>query len=237
MILDFVCLIFRADNMKTDLIQPSIEVWGIQIAEPITSITDVLIAVVCIWAYYKIKKTGSKKKEIQYLKIFFVSMSFATAFGGIIGHAFLHYLSFGWKLPAWLTSMISVAFLERSAIQYARNYIPKKLGTFFAYLNIIELITFIIITFSLLEFRWVEYHSAYGILFIVGGFSAYMFYSHRSKASLLFLIGVFFCVISAVVFTQGWGIDKWFNHMDVSHILMCVGAWAFCKGGLEMVKE
>lgn len=216
-------------------VQPSIEWAGIIIDEPVTTATDVLIGLVCLYAYYRLKRDFRPGKLATYLRIFFLSMAFATFWGGIVGHGLQSYLSFAWKLPAWLTSMVSVAFLERSAIEYARRYISKRAGTFFAWINIIELITFIIITFSYMDFFFVELHSTYGILFIVGGFSLFNLSKNKSIASRWFLGGVLLSVLSAVVFTQGWGISQWFNHMDVSHVLMTVAAWTFYRGGRVML--
>jgi hypothetical protein len=164
-------------------------------------------------------------------------MAIATFIGGVIGHAFLYLLVFAWKLPGWLTSMISIALLERASILYAKPLVKPKIGNFFATMNFIELTTFIIITFSTLNFFFVEMHSAYGLLIIVTSFNFVVYRKTKSEASKLFLIAVGISSISALVFMNEWGISKWFTHYDISHIFMSISAFTFYKGSLKMIDD
>lgn len=104
-------------------------------------------------------------------------------------------------------------------------------------MNLIELSTFIIITFSTLYFFFVEVHSAYGLLFIVTSFNIVVYRKTKSEASKLFLIAVSISAISAVIFMNEWGFSKWFNHYDISHIFMSISAFIFYKGSLKMIDD
>jgi hypothetical protein len=152
--------------------QPSIFPFGLRIDEPVTTLTDLFVSFVCFYAFYKLNKINVQNKVHLYLKYYFLSMGIATTIGGIIGHGFLYLFDaqwnapegfvhvlgkiFGeelmkdvanpWKLPGWLTSMFSIALVERASIEYARPIIKKGVGTFFAWLNVIELLTFVFIT-------------------------------------------------------------------------------------------
>ncbi|HEY9115904.1 MAG TPA: hypothetical protein VIN10_14490, partial [Bacteroidales bacterium] len=173
-----------------DYIQPSIELFGIQINEPVTTATDLAITAVCWFAFYKLNKIPKQNNIHTYLKYYFLSMGLATAIGGLIGHGFFYLFSFEWKLPGWLTSMISIALVERAAILYARKLVPKKVGDVFAWLNIIELITFVTLTFTTLNFFFVEAHAAYGLLIVVFSFSLVVYLKTKSKGSRFFLMAV-----------------------------------------------
>ena len=93
------------------------------------------------------------------------------------------------------------------------------------------------ITFSTLNFFFVEIHSAYGLLVVVGSFSTFVYVKTRSKGSKLFLIAVAFCAISGLIFMNEWGLHKWFNHFDISHILMAIAAYIFYRGSLHIIRE
>ena len=153
--------------------QPSIFIQNIRIDEPVTTLTDLMVSAVCFYAFFKLNKIPLHNKVHLYLRYYFLSMGIATAIGGIVGHGFLYLFDtqwhspeslvnfigkiFGkdllkdvanpWKLPGWLTSMFSIALVERAAIEYARPLIKNKVGKFFAWLNVIELIIFVTITF------------------------------------------------------------------------------------------
>lgn len=220
----------------------SVECWGLRIDEPVTVVTDLMVSAVCFYAFYQISKHKSKVKLNQYLRFYFLSMGLATFLGGIIGHGFLYALPFNeslavspWKLPGWLVSMFSIALLERASIEYSKPLIVKSsVFRFFAALNIVELTTFVIITFTTLNFFFVEVHSAYGLLIVTSGFNGYIYKQTKSRASKTALIAVGFSAISALVYMNEWGIHTWFNHFDVSHIFMTLSAWYFYRAAMVM---
>lgn len=243
--------------------QPSIFPFGLRIDEPVTTITDLMVSFVCFYAFYKLNKIEVHNKVHLYLRYYFLSMGIATAIGGLIGHGFLYLFNtqwqspegfvniiskiFGedllkevanpWKLPGWLTSMFSIALVERASIEYARPLINKKVGSFFAYLNVIELLTFVTLTFVTLNFFFVEIHSAYGLLIVVTSFNLIVYIRTKKKGSKLFLIAVGLSAIGALFFMNQWGIGPWFNHFDVSHVLMTFSAIFFYIGSKDVVSD
>ena len=217
--------------------QPSIEILGIQINEPVTTLTDLVVSAVCFYAFFKLSKLSNKTSLHQYLKYYFLSMGMATAIGGLIGHGFFYLFSFYWKLPGWWTSMVAINLIERAVIEYARNYIKPKTARFFAILNIIELITFMVLTFSTLNFLFVEIHTAYGFLLFVASFSTFIYIKTKSKGSKFFLIAVLFAAISALFFMNEWSLHMWFNYLDISHTLMAISAFLFYRGARGIMLE
>jgi len=244
-----------------EFVQPSIEILGLRIDEPVTTFTDLMVSVVCFYAFYKLSKIPIHNKVHLYLRYYFLSMGFATAIGGIVGHGFLYLfdtqfktpdylinvLSYvfsdellnnaanPWKLPGWLTSMFSIMLVERASIEYARPLIKPKLGDIFARINIIELTTFVTITFLTLNFFFVEVHSAYGLLVVVTSFNLVVYFKTKSKGSQLFLIAVGFSALGALFFMNKWGLCIWFNHFDISHTLMTISAYFFYLGSKHIL--
>ena len=241
--------------------QPSISLFGLRIDEPVTTITDLAVSFVCLYAFIKLNKGEVKNKVHLYLKYYFLSMGIATAIGGIIGHGFLYLFDtqwsssenivsflrpiFGnsllndvanpWKLPGWLTSMFSIALVERASIEYARPLVNRIVGSFFTWLNVIELLTFVTITFLSLNFFFVEVHSAYGLLVVVTSFNLAVYIRTKKKGSKLFLIAVGFSALGALFFMNKWGFSPWFNHFDISHVLMTFSAFYFYLGAKEIL--
>lgn len=215
--------------------QPSIKLFSVRIDEPVTTLTDLLVTAVCFYAFIRLSRIPLQNNVHTYLKFYFLSMAAATAIGGLIGHGFLYNFSFAWKLPGWLTSMLSIALVERAAILYARKLIWPEIGTFFVWLNIIELITFVTLTFITLNFFFVEVHAAYGLLLVVSSFSLVVYIKTRSRGSLLFLIAVGFSAVGALFFMNKIGIGPWFNHFDISHLFLAGSALFFYKGSLHVI--
>jgi hypothetical protein len=216
---------------------PSIDLLGLRVDEPITMLTDVLVTVICWYAYYLLGKPERRGSIHWLLRGYFLTMGMATLLGGLIGHSFIYALTIYWKIPGWYVSMFSVAFLERAAIFHAFPLIRPRLAKFFAVLNMVELAFFLVISVVTMNFYFVMGHAAYGILIVTGGFHGYAYLKTRHEGSRLFLVGVLWASIGAAFFVNQWAISIWFNHMDIAHVLMGVACWYFYLGGKRMLEK
>nr|WP_321356556.1 hypothetical protein [uncultured Draconibacterium sp.] len=212
----------------------TIFLFGIKIDEPIVTLTDLLVSVLCFIFAYKIHSNNKSEKVFTYFKLYFLIMGIATAFGGLIGHAFLYHFNFYWKLPGWITSMLSIMFVERAAIEHTRIQLSKKIVQLLSILNIIEFLTFLTLTIITLNFFFVEFHSGYGLMFVVLSLEGLLYIKTRNKASKLILIGVAFAAVAALFFMNKISIYQWFNHISASHVLMAVAAWFFYLGASKI---
>lgn len=212
--------------------QPSVYPFGIRIDEPVGTLTDVIVALVCFFAFYQLNRRNLPGRSQLYFRYYFLLMGIATLSGGLIGHGFLYALNFGWKLPGWVIGMISVALVERSAIAHASPLIRTRIGKFFFVVNLIEMLAIISVTMTTLDFTWVQLHSGYGLLAIVATFHGYTYYRTRDKGSLVIITGVAITAIASVVFINKLSIHTWYNYLDISHTLMAFAAYVMYRGGL-----
>jgi hypothetical protein len=217
--------------------QPSVHVLGVQVDEPVTSFTALLISGVCLYSFIKLNKISIRSKAHFYLQYYFLILSGATAIGGIIGHAFLFHFSFAWKLVGWILSMISIMLIERASIEYASRIINLSFAKWLRWINLIELTLFITITVVSLKFFFVEVHTTYGLLIVVASLHYYVYRKTKSKGSFLFLIAVGFAALSALIYMNRWGLSRWFTHSDISHIFLMVSAWFFYRGSKKIIQE
>ncbi len=219
------------------LSQPSISIFGIRVDEPVNTLTDLLVSAICLFAYYQSGKKKLSGKTQIYFRRYFLLLGLATFYGGIIGHGFLYAFSFAWKLPGWIISMLSVAFIERSAIEYARPHIDTRIGKLFLALNIIELLTIMTTSIYTLNFKWVEFHSGYGLLAVVLPFHGYTYLKTRDKGSLIIMAAVMIACMAAIIFTFHISLHTLFNHIDISHVLLAIAVFVFFKGAIQLKKN
>ncbi|MCF8459069.1 MAG: hypothetical protein K9H62_24305 [Bacteroidales bacterium] len=226
--------------------QPSIHVFDVRIDEPITMFTDLVVTAVCIYAWFRMSESHKSNHVNRYLRFYFLTMGIATALGGILGHGFQYafdawfpssFVVSPWKLPGWLVSMFSITLLERAAIEYLRPIIKPKLGKLFTLINILELVVFIFITIYTINFYFVQIHAAYGLLFVVTSINLYVLYKRKTLSSKLFLMAVGISAVGALVFLNKWDIGIWFNHYDISHLLMALSAYVFYKASKQLLKD
>lgn len=219
----------------------TIYIFGLRVDEPIVTLTDLLVSILCFIYAYKIHSWGKKEKTFFYFKLYFLIMGVATALGGLIGHAFLYAFSFYWKLPGWITSMFSIMFVERAAIQHTKIWLKESLVKTFLIVNIVEFIVFLVLTIVTLNFFFVEFHSGYGLMFVVLSLEGFLFLKTKNKASQFILIGIGFAAIAALFFMNEISLHQWFNYLSISHVLMAVAATFFYIGtkniDMSAVKE
>jgi hypothetical protein len=212
--------------------QPTIEWFGISIMEPMVTFTDLWITAVCLYAFYQLRKRNLGGPIHHYLRAYFLIMGLATFLGGILGHAFQYALSLQWKLPGWLISMIAVVAIERASIFQAQLLVSKRAGKALEVFNLLELITFLVITFYTLDFFFVKVHSAYGLGLVVLPLHVLMYKHTAHPMNLYFIRTVLFASLSAVFYTLEIGLHVWFNHLDVAHTIMAISMYGFYRGAL-----
>ena len=216
------------------VIQPDIYLWGLRIAEPVTSLTAIMIAVVCCYAWIRVRKITVKNDVLRLIQAFFLLMALATFFGGIIGHAFLYLLGFAWKVPGWVLSMVSIAALERAAILHARPLMPPFWGRFFSVLNVFELALFLYLALSTLNFHFVEIHAGYGLLIVIGLFEGFVYKKVKDAGSRYVLLALPLAVLAAAVHLARFSFSVWFTFFDIGHVLMCICALMIMRGAEKM---
>ncbi len=204
--------------------------FGIRIDEPIVTITDLLVSVLCLIYAYKIHRSGKTEKTFLFFKIYFFIMGIATLLGGIIGHAFLYAFTFYWKLPGWITSMISIMFVERAAIEHTRIWLKDSVVKILGIINIIEFLTFLTLTIVTLDFFFVEFHSGYGLMFVVLSLEGFLYVKTKNPGSKYMLVGVGFAALAAIFFMNKISPHQWFNYMCISHVFMAIAATYFYIG-------
>lgn len=208
----------------------TIYLWGIRIDEPIVTLTDLIVSILCLFFFYRIHKTKKNEKVFLYFKIYFLNMGIATFLGGLIGHAFLYNFSLYWKLPGWIMSMISIMFLERAAIEHTRIWLTENIIKVFRVINILEFLTFLTLTILTLNFFFVEFHSGYGLMFVVLSLEGFLLLKTKNQASKLMLIGVGFAGVAAIFFMGKISLHQWFNYLSMSHVFMALAASFFYFG-------
>lgn len=215
-----------------ELLQPDIFIFGLRVQEPVTTVTDVLVAIVSLYAYWRLQKVAGIGNALRFLKLYFVVIAIAMLFGGLIGHGFIYLLSPAWKIPGWFISMFSVMLIERSSIEHAQHILSPKLGRLFLKANIVELILLMGISAYTLNFLFVQIHLAYGILAVIFPFHLYTYRKTRNKGSRYMLYGVGVLALAAIVFNYPIVLSKWFNQHDFAHVLMIITTILFMYGGL-----
>jgi hypothetical protein len=204
------------------------------VSEPITAITDLLVTAVCFYAFIKLKPKSKFGWTHVFYRYYFLFLGLSTLYGAIIGHAFNLYFGFEWKLPGWLFSMFAIALIERGSIMHAKPYMNIRTGNIFSYLNVIEFFILLFCVSYFRNFALVEAHAAYGLLIVVLSFEMVVYIKSKQVSSIYIIIAIGIGVLAAIVHIGGIFINKWFNHLDLSHIFMALSGYYFYLGASKI---
>ena len=97
-------------------------------------------------------------------------------------------------------------------------------------LNYIQIASAIVLTYTIFSFLVVEIHAAMSLLFIVCVLEGIHYKKTKSELSKYMLIGVGVTVLAVLVHLFKLALSVWFNHLDLSHIVLCGSMYYFYKG-------
>lgn len=217
-------------TVPSNFVQPSIEILNIRIDEPITVATDLLLAAICFYAFFRIRKFEYMGRIKWYFKYYFLTLGLSAAFGGIFGHAFQYTLSEEWKLISWVMTLGSVALIAHALVEVAKPWIKPGLFRIVSGFNILVFVIALFYTIWTVAFSPVKYYMIYGMLVVVGSFSFFIYRKTGSRGMLILMGAVLVGFFSAIIFSFEWGIGPWFNHRDISHLILIFSAYGFYKG-------
>lgn len=213
-------------------LQPPIYISNLRIGEPVTTVTDILVTVVCFYAFIKLR--GEENSPLRWsFRYYFLLLGLATLWGAFFAHAFAYSLSQVWKEPGWIMSTWAISLLAYAMISHHRQLI-EKIYNILVGLVVIELLFVMGATIYTQEFKWAGFHSVFGLGLISGALSLASYIKNADKGSRLVVIAIIFLVISGIVFSAKLSIHLWFNHVDLTHVIMCVASYILYRGGEEL---
>lgn len=218
--------------MLLTLVQPSIQIGNLQVDEPITTLTDIILATVSFIAFYRIRRQGEKGRFRGYFGYYFLSLGLGALTGGLLGHAFLYRIAPGWKLISWFLAIISVSLMIHAMVEMARPLVRRRLARTILLINWFLMPLALYLTMRKISFSPVTLYTIYGMLLVVGSLSLFTYLKTGSWGVSRFLLAVGLGLISALIFSKQWGVSPWFNHNDISHLILAICAILFYRGGV-----
>ena len=217
-------------NVLQKYIQPSIEILNLRIDEPITTVTDLLFAAICFYAFFQIRRVEYTGRVKWYFKYYFLTLGLGALSGGIFGHAFLYTLSPEWQLVSWVLIVISVALIAHALVELSRPLVKPWFCKWVGRINLLILAMTVFFTLWTLAFSPVKYYSIFGLVGVVGSLSYFIYLKTRKRGVAILMAAVGVGFISALVFSFEWGLSPWFNHNDISHLILSFSAFGMYKG-------
>lgn len=213
-------------------LQPPLFIGNLRIGEPMTALTDLVVAGVCFVVFWKLRHLP-KSPLWNLFRWHFLFLGLATLWGGIITHAFLYLLNPWWRLPGWISSMVALTCLGMATVQWLAYNQWKRKVAFAAPIFYGELGLVILVTLLTGKFDGAAAHSAVIMLFVMVLFMrANQEQAH--PAFRLMVLGVVGFIASGIAYLAKVSVHTWFNHVDFTHVLLAIDVLIFYMAILKL---
>ena len=199
--------------------------FGVLIAEPTTAFTDFILAILCLFFYFRFSQSN-RETGLFYWKLFFLFMGFSSLIGSIV-HAIFEHHQTGAYLTLWLTmqlfSGLSVYTAQLATIQSIPNAkIPLYRSANASILICrIQFAVFTIAAFLSQNFLVVVINTTVGFLMVlfIHALSGKK-YGNRSAGWIA--LGITVSFLTAIVYTLKISVNDWFNFKDIAHVIIMI---------------
>lgn len=206
-----------------------IELGGFKITEPVTTITDLLIAVTafCICHFFK---KHVNEKHILLWNFFFFFMAVSTLIGAL-SHGLKYYFNERVFIYFWLSmhisSGIAMHFAQRATIEKHAKHSDNE--AFYGNLIFLQIIVYVIAVFLFKNFVVVVINTFISLFpILVIGFRDY--FKNSFKSSLWLAIGISINFFPAIINGAKISLGEWFNYKDISHVLIAISISVMAYG-------
>lgn len=197
------------------------------ITEPVTLITDYLLAVECLVFAILLLRKSENETPILLWSISFFAIGLAAATGGTY-HGFVQSLSVPISSALWKITLYSIGistFCMLSGMILAA--IKGKVRTAFLILAAIQFLAFAVLITRSYEYKYVihDYVPAMAVIL------ALCIYRLNKPYALWIISGILISFAAAGIQLSGFTLHKNFNHNDLYHVIQMIAMYFLYRGG------
>jgi hypothetical protein len=214
---------------------PPVELLGIRILEPVTSLTDLVTALVCFYAFFRLSRLNRSTKVYHYFRYYFLLTGIATTCAAFIGHAFLYLFSFEWKMVGWAFSATGILMVEWATLGFVRAEVPDRVYRWVSMGTAVKYFAFWFLMLATGNFLVTQINAAIGLVGIVLPLHAYHYRKTNHPGSRGIILAILFSVLPALTYNTKLSFHVYFNHHDISHLLMAACMYLMYRGTKKIV--
>lgn len=210
------------------------------IQEPMTAATDLLIAAVSFYAWFRLRrKWPAPALHEKYYMLFFLLMGVSTVFGAFLNHAFAYLFPPGDRnmLPNWITNILAVGFYPLAIIGRADGVRPLSCRKALTIAVIVETVVSIILTFWKVSFLFAEIHIGIVLYIFSLPLQVRLWNDGFREEVHTGLAATALMTLLPIVLISKFHIGTWLNDFDISHIIIAAAMYLYYKAGLYWRKN
>jgi len=204
------------------------------IQEPMTAVTDLLIAVVSFYACFRLRHRwkGPHPDERWYL-LFFLLMGVSTVFGAFMNHAFAYVFPAGDRncLPNWTTNALAVSCYALAMVERAHQVQPLALRKILLTAIVIETLAILVLTLWKMSFLYAEIHIAVILYAFSLPLQVRLWKGGYRRENILAWSATALMTLIPVVLVARLNFSEHFNFFDISHVIIATAIYLYYRAG------
>ncbi len=204
------------------------------IAEPMTMITDYALAGVTAWLGLRLATAREGQVSRLSWALAFAALAFAAALGGTY-HGFAPHLSESALHLLWKATLLAAGIASFSTLAGSATAMTTGgLRTFLVAFAVIKLVLYSAWMLGHSDFVYVIADTGASMA-VMGALHACSVIREGDRASWLMLAGVAISAIAAAVQASGFALHRHFNHNDLYHVIQIVAMMYFYGGARRLL--
>ena len=211
-------------DSNTSILNPSIWIGEFEIAEPVTSTTDLLVALVSLIGFLILTKVKpNQRTELHsYFKLYFFFFFLGMLSAALFGHALKTHIHPNLKVIGWSTSLLAQLFLCLGSLFSVQTLISTKWFNVIKYSLFSQCIIYLSFVILTANFTLTQIALAVMLLGFAFPLNFYAFRKTKSNGNLWLLLAINLAIFTAFMFNLKLSFSRWFNYHDISHTLMAI---------------
>lgn len=197
--------------------------------EPVTTLTDFLVAIVCWVSYFLITRINNPGSEaFPWFKRYFLIFAIGMTSAAWLGHGLQAYVTPEFKAIGWICGATGLMFLQFGSFQLIKSNLKPGLRKALQVVFVAQWLTavgFMLyrLNIGIVEaFKVTQINSVVALIVLVLPMHIYAYKVVKISGSKLVIGALAYSAIPGLVYSNQISISRWFNYHDISHVLMAI---------------
>lgn len=208
-----------------EILNPTVFIGGLELREPVTTLTDFLVAIVALIGYIKFSKTKDRNhKGFNYFKYYFLFFAIGMCSAAWIGHGLQAYIDPVFKKIGWVFGTTGLLMLGLGSFIEIKTVSNPKWHAFFKNVFIVQYLFFVLILIhpNWSSFTLAQISSCVSLLVFILPIHIFNYSKQKATGSLIIISTICYSIFPGLVYNNQLSFSKWFNYHDISHVLMAI---------------
>ena len=225
-----------------------VEIWGITLSEPLTFLSDTVLAVFAFVFYFRLKEQGNINTSDIRFNRFFLFLSISTFFGGLAHLTGMYFSHNYMHVFAW--SIMAIAMYNYEAAMASQ--LSKKWYNVVKWSSLTRALLFVVVAVIYQEvgpepvisrlvgvkgFFITSIYMAFGFIAVILPIAFRSFYYGNRTGDGLIMLGIILLSSTLIVRKSELSFSRHFNYNEISHVILLAVFYVFFLGMRKKISE